>query len=397
MKPENSAPIILYVIGSLSIGGTERHLLQIAPRLQHLGWKPIVYCLSRVGTLAPALQQQGVEVLGPPLQSLHNPIGKALRLLLSAFKLFALMLRRRPTVVHFYLPSAYLIGAPLSMLARSRIRIMSRRSLNLYQNKYPGLRRVESFLHSHMSALLANSLAVKQELLQEKAPPERIHVTYNGIEVPNAVARSTETPGKKRDASLVLIIVANLIPYKGHADLFHALAAIKNELPQGWLLLCVGRDDGYGETLKKLAQELHVGRNIEFTGEVRDSSIAISSADIAILCSHEEGFSNAILEAMAAGLPMVVTDVGGNAEAVLNNKTGLVVPAKNPLLLGQAILQLARDPVMRRDMGQAAYLRVKTVFSLEKCLESYDKLYQTLTAAVPGGKSPLYPPGPRRR
>src|SRR5205823_891079 len=126
------------------------------------------------------------------------------------------------------------------------------------------------------------------------------------------------------------IIVANLIPYKAHTDLFHALAQISPKLPADWTLLCVGRDTGYGAKLEKFSQELKLSDHIQFLGERRDVRELLAHAHIGILCSHEEGFANAILEGMTTGLPMIVTDVGGNAEAVVHEKTGLVVPPHDP-------------------------------------------------------------------
>ena len=113
-------------------------------------------------------------------------------------------------------------------------------------------------------------------------------------------------------------------------------------------------------------------------GSRNDIPDLLSASDIGLLCSHEEGFSNAILEGMAAGLPMVVTDVGGNSEAVVNGKTGVVVPARQPAALGQAILELAKDSKRRKEFGGAGRARVEAEFSLEKSVEGYEEVYGSL-------------------
>jgi glycosyltransferase involved in cell wall biosynthesis len=101
----------------------------------------------------------------------------------------------------------------------------------------------------------------------------------------------------------------------------------------------------------------------------------LGASDVGLLCSHQEGFSIAILEAMAAGLPMIVTDVGGNAEAVLDGVTGLVAPPHDPQALATSIVRLARDPKLRQRYGSAGRERVKLQFSLEACIAKYEALY----------------------
>src|SRR4029079_17142928 len=98
---------------------------------------------------------------------------------------------------------------------------------------------------------------------------------------------------------------------------------------------------------------LGIEENIKLLGARTDIAALLAAADIGVLASHEEGFANSILEGMASGLPMIVTDVGGNAEAVVNGVTGLVVPPRDARALGSAILKLALDPEFLRTMGDA--------------------------------------------
>lgn len=375
---------ILYVIGSFDLGGSERHLALIAPRLAALGWRPKVYCLERQGAQADAVEAAGVPVIAPPMElavKRSSHIGLALGLLLSAGKLFGLLLTQRPRIVHIFLPRTYLVGGPLAVLTRAPIRIMSRRSLNLYQRGRPLVRRMEMWLHRHMSVILVNSKRVSRQLIEEEGvPPGKVRLIYNGVDL---AAFDAAGPAREEAARpLTLIIVANLIPYKGHADLLQALAGVAQALPD-WRLLCVGRDDGYGSELAQRARALGLEDRVQFLGERTDIPDLLKSADIGILCSHEEGFANAILEGMAAGLPMVVTDVGGNAEAIADNETGLVVPPHTPAALGAAVAALAADPSLRQRMGAAGRARAMAQFSLEACVAQYDELYRSLTGQVP--------------
>ena len=390
-KPADGFPAgarILFVIGTLDLGGAELHLKLIAPRLKRLGWKPAIYCLGRRGAQADEIQAAGVDVIGPPLPMapiwrfiLFRPV----RLAASALGLLSQLMGRRPQIVHFFLPASYVVGAPMALLARTPTRVMSRRSLNLYQRKWPLVARLERWLHQRMSAILGNSGRVVRELIEvEGCSPDRVGLIYNGIDA----TAFTGQPDKAdlRDQlgidpeSFVAIIVANLIPYKGHADLFDALSRIRDRLPQHWTLLCVGRDDGIRGDLQDIANATGISDQVRFLGERRDVPRLLAAADIGVLCSHQEGFSNAILECMAAALPMVVTDVGGNGEAVLDGETGFVVPPRDPDALGKAILKLASEPALRAEQGKKARARVEAQFSIQACVSNYDRLYTALLA-----------------
>ena len=179
--------------------------------------------------------------------------------------------------------------------------------------------------------------------------------------------------------TFVATTVANLLPYKGHLDLVAALAEIADRMPQPWVMLCAGRDGGSRAGIEQAIAQAGLGENIRLLGERSDVPLLLAASDLGILApTRNEGFSNAVLEFMAAGLPMVVTDVGGNAEAVLDGETGLVVPHGNPKMLGEAILELACDPTRRRAMGDAARIRALQEFSLAASVEKYCTLYEDL-------------------
>jgi glycosyltransferase involved in cell wall biosynthesis len=190
-----------------------------------------------------------------------------------------------------------------------------------------------------------------------------------------------------------MVVVANLIAYKGHADLLDALASAAPRMDTDWRLLLVGRDDGMGEGLKMQAERSGLSGKVVFCGEQAGVAPYLAAADIAILPSHEEGFSNSVLEGMAAGLAMVVTDVGGNAEAVIDGQSGLVVPPHSPDRLAAAIVELARDPVLRERYGEAARLRIVERFELNRAAENLGTLYSALLEARPMPSALAFQPG----
>lgn len=380
MDKRKQQPIRLTVaIGSLDRGGAERHLLQVLPKLLKYGLAVEVFCFSHRGVLAGDFGRLGVQVGGPE----KRPGGPSLIVfVVAALRFVVYLLRYRPHIVHFFLPVAYIFGTPAAVMTRCYIRIMSRRNQNNYQRNSFWIRFIEQLWHRRMSAVLGNSKNVVAQLAEEGVDSSRLNLIYNGIDFSPfhkelSIGAARSRLGLSEDA-LVLVIVANLIRYKGHADLLHALARIKGRLPQNWVLLCAGRDDGIGPELQNMVQDLGLTGRVHWMGSVEDIPTLLATADIALLTSHEEGFSNAILEYMATGLPAIVTDVGGNAEAITHNQVGLVVPPHDPAALAEAILRLAQDPALRRQFGAAAKALAHSRYSLDACVDNYIALYRRL-------------------
>lgn len=375
---------IIFLIGALYRGGAELHLVRIASKLIQKGWSARIFCFSRPGELAELAEESGVPVISPPieLRSSMPLMVRAPLLLLSMVKLVGLLTFRKPFAVHLFLPAAYWIGAPLLLLTRTPRRLMSRRSRNHYLQRNALARWWERFLHRQMTLLLGNSKRVVDDLIDEGADPARVRLIYNGVEAPlfsdRLAVRSAVRAKLELGSGLVLCCVANLIHYKGHADLIDAVILAKPLLPSDWSLLLVGRDDGLGSEMQRRAEKGGVGQHVKFLGGRNDVPELLAASDLFILPSHEEGFSNALLEAMAAGLPVIATDVGGNAEAVVNGETGIIVPPRRPDLLAAAILEYAQSPESRKVMGEAAMARSAAEFSLEACIEHYHAVYRSL-------------------
>ena len=382
---------IVIVTGSLQLGGAERQIAQIVPRLDRDRWHVDILTLSQPGPLAQELESDGFRVFSPPLVSRVSRTGPLIRLaraIITVPWLWFWFLRNRPDIAHFVLPEAYLIGGLCALLTGQKRMIMSRRSLSHYQNRHPFLSKVERFLHPKMSVIIANSEAIRRDLVRERAPNKKLWVIRNGVN--SEAFRPDQTRGaalrKKLDIgadALVLVIVANLIPYKGHADLIDALALIHPDLPEGWQLLCVGRDDGIGAALKAQTETSGLSESISFLGSRPDTPDLLNAADISLLCSHEEGLPNAIIEAMSSGTAVVSTEIGGTGEIIDGGITGILVPPGDAGALSQAILDLSRDTEQRRTMGRAARAEIERAYGLEICARAYDDIYQLVMATGP--------------
>lgn len=375
---------INYIVGSLEVGGAERHLSQVLPSLKKMGFSIKIIVLSNKATLKPIFEKAGISVaIGPNFNFLPKIIRRPLNLMASIIRLITSFLTNRHAIRHSFLPEAYLLVALAARITCFKgPLIMSRRSLNNYQQRRPMLGKLEKLFHRFTTFALGNSQSVVQQLYQEGFDHQKVKLIYNGIETNLYQTLPSKTDlrnnlGLEPDV-LIFIIVANLIPYKGHIDLLNAFAIISKNLPKNWQLLCAGKDNGILTYLKDQACILGIKDHVKFLGSRSDTAQLQSAADIGILCSHEEGFSNAILESMAVGLPMVVTNVGGNAEAVQDFVTGLVVEPKNPESLAKALLTLALDPNIRHTFGKAGKERIAQHFTLAQCSQQYADFYKSL-------------------
>ena len=375
IEPTGARPSVLFVTKRLAVGGAERHLVQIIPALRSNGIAVALFVLERGGELERALRGADVAIEGIKAEG-----PRWLNLVRAGWALIRCIRNRRPDVVHFFLPEAYLVGGAAAMLAGHRCCMMSRRSLSHYQRGRPWLARLERLMHRRMVALLGNSQAVVDELAAEVGERSRIGLIHNGVAIPPNLSDGARSRVRRElalgDEVMVMIIVANLIPYKGHADLIAALARVAPELPPSWRLLAVGRDEGIGAALKAQAVDNGIAERISWLGARDDVEAILPAADLALLVSHQEGFSNALLEEMAQGLAVIATEVGGNRDAIIDGQSGRLVPVGDPARLGDAILELVGDATSRRRLGLAARQRVIARFSTDACIERYLRLYK---------------------
>lgn len=392
MKPPSQTsrtgkPRIVVVTRELEWGGTETHLMRVLPTVRSAGIDISLFLLERGGALEPAIVEGGVPVAGPMLQS-----GRIRHVVLAARELAHYIRNERPDAVHYFLPEPYVLGSLISPFAGRPLRLMSRRSLSDYQLKYPLLGTLERLLHRGTAAILGNSPAVVEQLIAEGNEPGKVGLINNGVPEPNPIRPATRERLRQElglvDADLAFIVVANLIPYKGHADLLQAFAQASRNLPAHWRLLVVGKDNGILDALQQQSQSLGIADRVQWLGERRDVQDLLQVSDIAILPSHQEGSPNSLIEAMMAGLPIIATAVGGSCNLVQEGPrgNGILVPAKKPSELAKAIVQMAAQPDYARAAGLRGRALAQEHFSLEACINKYVSLYMNLSQL---GRRPL--------
>jgi len=380
LNPMKKLPKILYVIGSMDIGGTEMHMFNLITHLHGSQYKCHVFSLIGKGPLSKRYKEMGVPLYSGGLNK--EDVRKApWKLLHAQNKLLRVTAEISPLIIHGYLPLITFMSSLCGRIKKIPLVITSKRGLPTHQKRYPALKFFD-MASDHLSHLITvNCKAVLEETVKkEKVPRRKLVLIYNGVDYGKFQdVRPKRSVVRRRlgiqDSEKVVIAIGNLIPYKGHKDLIRAANIIKKEEVEGVRFLIVGEDRGMREQLENMAEKLGVRDSIFFLGLREDIPELLAASDISVLPSYEEGFSNVILESMAAGLPVVATKVGGNPEAVVDGHTGWIAPPGDHVSLGQKLLDLIKDENKARAWGEKGREIVKSRFSMEKMVEAYLRLY----------------------
>lgn len=392
---------VLFVIGTLDLGGTESQLVLLAKALKKRGWRVEVFALSQGGVLAEPLNRAGVRVLhgihrpnpspASPASATADvksrvapktrPSVKAMLVLGAAATSLAVRIAlTRPRVVHAFLPLTNFLGAVAGRIALAPLVITSRRGLGNHQERWPRLKRMDRIANRLSHLVVANSYAVAADTAaRDGYDMGRIRVIPNGLDLSrleDVSHRRDETRrrlGLKSD-EVGIVIVANLIPYKGHSDLIEAFASASQNRPTLRLFLA-GQDRGIGPALTEQAQRLGVGSKLQLLGMQDDVPGLLAGMDVGVIASHEEGFCNALMEKLAAGLPVVATNVGGNPEAVSGMPGCVLVEPRDPADLARGLLAVVDglpEPAADREFRQRT---MRQRYSTEAMVDAYERLY----------------------
>ncbi len=373
------APVV-YVIGTLDRGGAERQVMELATRLDRKRFASHVFCLSVGGPL-----QAEVEAAGIPVTIIGF---RGFRIFRKPWVGWRGMIRLvqslravRPAIVHGYLFWAYILGTIAARLTRVPIVIASRRSLGTSKTGQAHYLLLERWTNAMTDLWVANSEAVRQDTArQEGVDPVRIRVIPNGVDTDRFAATLDRRAVRHRlglpEEGPLLLTVSNLIHYKGYGTLLQAVPLVTQIHPTARFLLA-----GDGPMRPEMERRIAAARlagSVRLLGERSDVPDLLQAADHLVHPSDEEGFPNAILEAMAAGLPVVATRVGGTPELVVDGVTGILVPPRSPADLAAAVCRLLADPGLARRLGSAGKERAVGEFPIGRMVERTEALYTDL-------------------
>jgi L-malate glycosyltransferase len=373
LAPATQRPRVVQFTKGFWVGGTEVQVLELLRAAgPHASMQSAV--LEHEGPLLAGVRALGLE---PPA----FPLGKSalgpttLRRIWEAARWLR---RQRTQLVHVHDFYATLVAVPAARLAGCKV-VVGR--LDLAHWHSPLQARALRWATRAAHHVVANAEAIRTQLLEEEGlPAERVSVIPNGLDLAafDACLRAgPQAPLPDIGDAPLVVHVANMgHPVKRQEDLVAALALARQKEPALRLFL-VG-DGPRRPALERLAAQQGVAGAVHFLGQRPDVPALYARAAVGVNCSSAEGLSNAVMEGMAAGTPMVVTDVGGNPELVADGVRGRVVPPGSPPALAAALVQLVRARALAHAMGRAGRAHVEECLSLQRMVEAHAALYRRL-------------------
>lgn len=361
---------VMQVIHDLNFGGMQRVVADLCLHVDPSRYRMCVCCLEELGPNAEELTKKGI-----PVFLVKKNAGLDYLLPIRLRRLF---IDQTIQIVHTHGINPFFYGALGSKLARVPVTIQTDHARGIFPVSKKEMVS-ERILSWFVDCIVAVSDGVKDDLVNfENINPKKIHVIYNGIDA--SKYRITIDQWKKREelgitnSDIIIGVGVRLSEQKGISYLIEALKILDAFIPKVKLLI-VG-DGELREDLEKLSAECGIADKVIFTGFRSDIHELLQIIDVYALPSLWEGHPLVLLEAMAAGKPIVATDVSGNRETVDHGRTGLLVPPKRPKELANSLKELLNNEELRNQMGQMSYKTFKDKFTLEKTIKEYQHLYE---------------------
>ena len=369
MSVNNSKIKVLHVIHSLHVGGAENVVSLYA--IHHTQEKySLEICVYKPGgQIFEELKKMNIKI---------HCLDESSSSLQGFLKLFKILKGGRFDVVHFHNPLPGLVGIPAAVWAKNKLKVLTEHSID-YEGRLGLGKYYYNFIRRFLNVIIACSCQVKLTHKSHTGNHD-IKVIYNGIDLnvyhPRLKNNMYGIKIKLPENSTVLGHIGNLTPQKGQLIL---LKAMRNIIQAGFnaILLVIG-DGPLKNMLVSKVGEYDISDRVIFLGQRRDIPEILNLVDIVVGASLREGFPMSVLEAMAAGKPVVTTDVGGNREAIKNNISGILVPVGDAKSLSLAVIDLIANKSKRERIGKEARRRVVEKFSIEKMIEDTENIYYQL-------------------
>jgi glycosyltransferase involved in cell wall biosynthesis len=355
-------PVVVFFSQFLP-GGTEGQMSELARRLDRRRFEVHVACLHRNGSWMHRATEGAASVADFPIRGFArlSTIGK--------MRSFAAWCReRRIAVLHATDLYANVFALPAALAAGVSVRIANRREIN--PDKSAGLMALQRLAYTCAHTIVANSSAARARLRQEGVSDRTITIIPNGIDL--SAYHVSPRQGRLRR----ILTVANLRAEKAHETLIDAAALLLADYPDAEFRFAGG--GSRLEDLRRYAARRGVAARVHFLGHRDDVPALLADSDVFALTSRSEAFPNSVIEAMAAGLPLVVTNVGGVAELIDHRRNGVLVPPDDPRAVAAALRELMTNPQQAAALGEAARQTVEARFSFDRMVRSFEELYLDL-------------------
>ncbi len=373
--PQGDLPHVLLVVDQFgkTLGGGERIVLKLAALLPSYGYRASILTFSAHPESA-ALKSPPCPVYLLPLRRTY-----ALTALRAALEFRRFLKNQTIRIVQTFFESSDIwAGLVTKTMSRAKL-IWARRDMGILRTRKHHLSY--RLMAGMPDAVFAVSEQVRRHSIEvDRIDPARVQTIYNGLNLDDwkAAYRPAKDPGE----CLVVTTVGNIRRVKGHDVFIRAAAAVVQQFPKvSFSIAGDVLEPGYFAELQTLVQDLNLANHFRFDGGVTNLHQHLAAADIFVLPSRSEGFSNAIVEAMAASLPVIATNVGGNAEAVHDGVSGFLVPSDDPGALSAAILRLLSDPSQAKAMGAAGKKLAAERFTTAAMMNRIADTYRNLLSA----------------
>lgn len=377
LRPPPSRRIrVVFCIDNMGIGGTELNAVRTAERLDRSRFELSVVCLQKDGPLLARYERNEIPVLSLALGSLHG-----IAVLRQGRRLKRYLSSEQVDIVHSHDVYNNIFSTFWARAARRPAVIASRRWLDDVPRA--SLRTANRYAYRLAHRVVANSETIGELLVdREGVSAERVTI------IPNFVDESAFTPpkdaelralrselGVPSDATIVGC-VAGLRPVKGHRTVIEAMALLRARWPA--LALVLIGDGPERERLEALTRQLDLTDVVHFVGARSNEPNPNYLFDISVLASRSEAFPNSIVEALAAGRPVVATRVGGIPDAVIDGENGLLVSPDDPAPLAAAIDDMLKNPERRAAMGRAGQQAARARFHVDRVIPQLESMYMQM-------------------
>ena len=376
-----TTPLVAHIIYALGTGGLENGLINIINRTPPDRYRHVIICLTNADDFANRITLPGVQVI-----QLHKPAGQNFRVFWDLWKTLRTL---RPDVVHTRnLASLEMQLVTLLMPGIKRVHGEHGRDIH----DLDGTTKKYNLLRKAMQPFVHRYIAVSRDLLQwlkhtVAIPEKKLRQIYNGVDAGKFSPRQDDAqlgdlapPGLLPENAVVVGTVGRLAEVKNQQLLIEAVGYLFTKRPilRGTLRLVLVGDGPLKLQLVDRVKQLGLSDVVWFSGDRNDVPVLMQLMDIFILPSLAEGISNTLLEAMASGLPVIATSVGGNVELIEEGVNGRLVPVNNVVAMADALAELVDDPTLRQSMGEKGLALVRTTFNWEKTVADYLAVYDTL-------------------
>jgi len=365
---------VLYIIWSLGLGGAEQVVINLARGMDKEKFKVMVCCLNDKGVFAEELEKEGIEVIA------LNKKGKFD--VSVVFKLVNIMRKYKVDIVHTHLWGANLWGRLAAKLAGIKVIAATEHNVDVWKPWY--YFEIDRLLQHLTDKIIVVSEKVKEFYVKRGISEDKIEVVYNGISLSSPSLPSYHLPGGTeenvkvefgiRPEDKVLAVIGRLVEQKGHRYLFEALHLLDGRYK---LKVLVVGDGPQREQLVSMARQLGMEDKVVFTGLRKDVNDILPAVDMLVMPSLREGLPMVLLEAMAAGVPVVATKVGGVPEIIEDGKNGLIVEPANVDMLKTAISEILDNDLLRKKIIDNGWKEVER-FSLTNMLNDTQRVYEKI-------------------